>query len=32
MALTIAVPETLVELVEAGTLGRKAGRGFYSYE
>ena len=32
IALKIEVPAKLVELVEAGALGRKAGRGFYSYD
>ena len=32
IALKIKVPEGLTALVDAGALGRKAGRGFYSYE
>ena len=31
-AIGASVPTALVELVEAGTLGRKSGQGFYSYE
>jgi 3-hydroxybutyryl-CoA dehydrogenase len=31
-ALDIAIPQSLGELVEEGALGRKAGRGFYSYD
>jgi 3-hydroxybutyryl-CoA dehydrogenase len=31
-AIDIAVPDKLVALVDAGALGRKAGRGFYSYD
>jgi 3-hydroxyacyl-CoA dehydrogenase len=31
-AIGANVPERLVELVEAGALGRKAGRGFFEYE
>ena len=32
VALGIEIPQRLAELVDAGALGRKAGRGFYSYE
>jgi 3-hydroxybutyryl-CoA dehydrogenase len=32
IALKLDVPAKLTELVDAGALGRKAGRGFYSYD
>ena len=32
VALHIAVPKKLAALVDAGSLGRKAGRGFYTYD
>jgi 3-hydroxybutyryl-CoA dehydrogenase len=32
VALKIDVPAKLVELIDAGALGRKAGRGFYGYD